>query len=143
LKNRFVTFASILILALHAVSSVAGDEVTLTVVGTDLKSSTGQLVVAVFDSSDSYLKKPVDAVFAPISENLRAVAEFHGLLAGTYAVSAFHDKNSDGKLNTRIAIPRENYGFSNNARSLFGPPSFKKASFEIFDQDVKIEIRVH
>lgn len=41
-----------------------------------------------------------------------------GLAPGTYAVSAFHDANENGKLDTLAGIPREGYGFSNN-------PSFK------------------
>lgn len=41
-----------------------------------------------------------------------------GLAPGTYAVSAFHDANENGKLDTFAGIPREGYGFSNN-------PSFK------------------
>jgi uncharacterized protein (DUF2141 family) len=36
----------------------------------------------------------------------------------------------NGKLDTnRLGIPTEGYGFSNNARNLFGPPSFAAASF--------------
>jgi len=34
------------------------------------------------------------------------------------------------KLDTNfLGIPKEPYGFSNNPSTLFGPPSFKKASF--------------
>ena len=37
-----------------------------------------------------------------------------GLAPGSYAVSVFHDANSNGKLDTFAGIPREGYGFSNN-----------------------------
>ena len=28
-------------------------------------------------------------------------------------------------------VPKEQYGFSNNARALFGPPTFEAAAFEL------------
>jgi uncharacterized protein (DUF2141 family) len=31
--------------------------------------------------------------------------------------------------NNFFGIPKEQYGFSNNARALFGPPNFEDASF--------------
>ena len=56
-------------------------------------------------------------------------------------MSVYYDKDSDGKLNTGLfGIPTELVGFSNQARSLFGPPSFKKASFPI-SNDHSIDIR--
>lgn len=52
---------------------------------------------------------------------------------GNYAISAFHDANSDNKLNTNaVGLPTEIYGFSNNVRGWFGPPDLE-------DQLVKID----
>jgi len=39
------------------------------------------------------------------------------------------DENMDGKMNSFLGIPSEAFGFSNNVKGLFGPPSFEKASF--------------
>ena len=51
---------------------------------------------------------------------------------GEYAVRVMHDVNGNGKLDTNIAgIPKEPYGFSNNARGNFGPPTFADAKFTI------------
>ena len=54
------------------------------------------------------------------------------LAPGKYAISIIHDENNNDKLDTNfIGIPKEGFGFSNNPRIMFGPPSFEKASFEI------------
>jgi uncharacterized protein (DUF2141 family) len=56
---------------------------------------------------------------------------FNGLPYGRYALSLIHDENSNGKLDTRLGIPREGFGFSNNPAIFFGPPSFRASSFAI------------
>ena len=46
-----------------------------------------------------------------------------------YAVAIYHDKNSNNKFDTFLSIPQEKFGFSNDAKVFFGPPSFDEASF--------------
>lgn len=47
------------------------------------------------------------------------------------AVSAHHDKNTNDKLDKNpLGIPTEPYGFSQNPKRGFGPPSFEEALFE-------------
>ena len=51
---------------------------------------------------------------------------------GIYAIGIFVDTNNNNKMDRNfLGIPKEQYGFSNNAKGSFGPPSFKDASFEI------------
>jgi len=50
---------------------------------------------------------------------------------GAYALSLIHDENGNGRLDTRLGIPREGFGFSNNPHIWFGPPSFSAARFMI------------
>ena len=67
----------------------------------------------------------------PISDG-QAIAVFVDVPAGPFAVSVFHDKDSDGELNSAaLGIPSEPYGFSGDARDMFGPPSFKEAQIEL------------
>jgi uncharacterized protein (DUF2141 family) len=62
---------------------------------------------------------------------------------GNYAVAIFHDVNQNGKLDKNIfGIPTEDYGFSNNARGSFGPPSYKDCSFS-FSNNKKIFIKLN
>jgi uncharacterized protein (DUF2141 family) len=43
-----------------------------------------------------------------------------------------HDSNSNQKLDTNwIGIPKEGYGFSNNAKATLGPPSFDQVKFNL------------
>jgi uncharacterized protein (DUF2141 family) len=58
-------------------------------------------------------------------------ATFEKVADGTYAVSAFHDANGNGKLDTNfIGIPKEAVAMSNNPR-VMGPPRFKPSLFEV------------
>ncbi len=62
---------------------------------------------------------------------------------GTYAISAYQDLNSNGKMGRIpfIGVPTEPYGFSNNVRAKFGPPKFKAASF-VVEGDTTIEFDI-
>ena len=79
----------------------------------------------------------------PISDG-QAIAVFEEVPAGPFAVSVFHDEDSNGELNSAaLGIPSEPYGFSGDARDLFGPPSFKEAQIELAAGETKqITIRV-
>ena len=73
----------------------------------------------------------------------RAIAEFEEVPAGLFAVSVFHDKDEDRKLDSVAGIPSEDYGFSADARDFFGPPSFTEASLELeAGESMRITIRV-
>ena len=50
---------------------------------------------------------------------------------GTYAIGVYIDENENEKLDTNfLGIPKEQYGFSNNAKA-FGIPKFESASFQL------------
>lgn len=98
-----------------------------------LRSDKGQVVCALFSSAADFPKNPAKAV-ATTKSNIshgQAVCEFSGTLPGRYAISTFHDENSNGKLDRNfIGIPREGVGASNNAIGHFGPPKFDAAAFQ-------------
>ena len=68
---------------------------------------------------------------------------FSNVPNGTYAVAIFHDENNNRKLDKNIfGIPKEGYGFSNNATGTFGPPTFDQAKFNIngtYSTEIKIQ----
>jgi len=94
-----------------------------------LRNDKGQVVCALFSSADGFPKKSDKAVAqarSPISSG-RAVCEFPDVKQATYAISVFHDENSNGKLDTNfMGIPREGVGASNNAKGHFGPPEIRR-----------------
>ena len=76
-----------------------------------------------------WLKSPVQAAVATIRGGV-ALCEFKNLPKGVYGISAFHDENKNGKLDTNfIGLPIEDYCASRDARNTFGPPSFADAKF--------------
>ena len=61
-----------------------------------------------------------------------------------YAIAIFHDKNSNDKFDTFFSIPKEKFGFSNNARVFLGPPKFEDASIFVGQNsivEIMIELR--
>lgn len=117
-------------------------EVTMT----GFKNEEGMALAAFFLDEGGW-PDPGDTTFATVSVPIhdgQAVAEFDDVPAGRFAVSVFHDENGDRELNTGVlGIPSEDYGFSADARDVFGPPSFAEASLELAAGEAKqITIRV-
>ncbi|MEO7035441.1 MAG: DUF2141 domain-containing protein [Polyangiaceae bacterium] len=76
-----------------------------------------------------WLKTPVQGAVALIHARV-ALCVFRGVPKGVYGISAFHDQNNNGKLDTNfIGLPTEDYCASRDARNTFGPPSFADAKF--------------
>jgi uncharacterized protein (DUF2141 family) len=100
-----------------------------------LRNDKGQLVCSLYSSADGFPKdaqKAIARTSAAIKDK-RGVCEFMGIAPNaTYAISVFHDENSNGKLDTNfMGIPREGVGASNGARGHFGPPKFDAAAFSL------------
>lgn len=63
---------------------------------------------------------------------------------GKYAVAAYVDNNKNGKQDKNfLGVPKEIYGFSNDARGMFGPPDFAAAEFDIGENAVSKSIHIH
>lgn len=74
-------------------------------------------------------------------ENGRAHWTVEAVPFGTYAVRLYHDENDNGELDTNVfGVPREAYGFSNNARGRFGPPNFEEAAFTVESDSLSLTI---
>lgn len=72
-----------------------------------------------------------------------AVATFHGLATGSYAVAVYQDLNRNGRFDKNfLGLPTEPYGFSRDARGSLGPPSFEAAAVEI-PATAKVVIHLH
>ncbi len=113
---------------------------------TGLRSDKGQIVCSLFSSAADFPKKMEKAV-AQIEAKISggaATCEFSGVAPGTYAVSVFHDQNSNGKLDTNfLGIPREGVGASNDAKGRFGPPKFAAAAFQFAGGRLDLLIPIH
>ena len=113
---------------------------------TGFENAEGQALVAFF-LDDSGWPDPDESIFAtltvPISDG-RAFAVVDDVPAGSFAVSVFHDEDGDRELGSgALGIPSEAYGFSADARDMFGPPDFEEARLELAAGETKqITIRI-
>jgi uncharacterized protein (DUF2141 family) len=116
----------------------------LTIIVTGFNDDTGNCRFALDNSKFVYERE--DTVWIgkvlPII-NKKVIVVIDSLEYGEYAVRIFHDENKNEIIDTNIlGIPTEDYGYSNNASSWFGPPSWDKAKFIFNKSDMTIEIEV-
>ena len=106
-----------------------------------MKADKGDVYIALYNSEASFLKKEIKGAIVKVS-NKKATAIFKNIKKGVYAISVFHDKNDNKKMDTNfIGIPKEPTGCSNGATGFMGPPKFKKAKFTV-TKDIVIPIKV-
>ena len=62
---------------------------------------------------------------------------------GIYAIAAYHDADSNRKLNRSfIGYPTEGFGFSNNPNTFLGIPSFGSVRFAVRSSGQKISLKL-
>lgn len=139
---------TLLILAISFLGlySVKAQEETfdLTVEVTGMDTDKGKVFLALYNSKETFLKssKTTKGTNAVVKDG-KAIAYFKGLKKGDYAISLFHDENDNNKMDTKIfGIPKEPYGFSNNAKGFMGPPKYKDAKFTL-DTNKTIAVEVN
>ncbi len=97
-----------------------------------LKTPTGKVMIAVYDSAQGWSSGKPARVAVASAADAAPSAKIVALPPGTYAVRAFQDVDGDGKMGTNpFGMPVEPYGFSRDAAPNMGPPSFDAAAFEV------------
>ncbi len=107
-------------------------------------TSAGKVMCDLYSSPDGFPVSPSKALaYATASiVDHDATCVFSGWPRGTYAVGAFHDRNSNGKMDWNfIGIPKEPFGVSQDAKSLMSSPSFAASAFQY--PGTRLEIVVH
>ena len=110
----------------------------------------GEMHLAIYDDPDVFendngekggaAKGIIDGVIEEVGMGT-AIYRFE-LLEGTYAIGIFVDANYNNEMDRNFfGVPKEQYGFSNDAKGSFGPPSFKEASFTV-SGDITLEINL-
>ena len=106
----------------------------LTIEIAPLKNDRGQIILAFMDENEDILKQLTAGIEGEICR-----FTIDSLEQGKYAFKYIHDENKNHKLDTKLfIIPKEGYGFSNNAKGKFGPPAFKDTVFELTGSDTLI-----
>jgi len=108
----------------------------------NFKNIKGKLQVCLTDKKEDFLKQCDYAKTVAVTNNTISL-KIANIKTGVYSVSLFHDENNNGVLDTKglFGIPSEPYGFSNNPRTTFGPPSFENCTF-LIDGDKQIYIKL-
>jgi len=110
----------------------------------NIRNSTGTVDCALFESSvgfpNEFLRSAMNVMVLKIRKT-QARCHFEDIPPGTYAIAVIHDENMNGRLDDNlIGIPTEGYGFSKDAKALFGAPSFSAASFPYDGQNLDFTI---
>jgi len=125
------------------VSAQSGGPGTLIVKITGLHSGKGQVRIAVFNSSETWLGDH-PAYNATIDVGGQSLAwRLTDIPYGDYGIAVFHDENQNGKMDKNfLGMPLEPYGFSNNQRVNFGPPKWERAKFAVKNSAAEVSIEV-
>lgn len=112
---------AIIILGFLLLKPVYGDTYPfrLTVVG--IPSDSGNIMLLIRNEVGDTVQREV------VRANADSLTIDLNLPYGKYAIAVFHDENQNLKLDKSIlGWPVEKYGFSNNARGVFGPPELNE-----------------
>ena len=136
-KYTSMAFIGVLTVILLPGTAANADEL---IVRVDNIKEAGEIHIAIYDSAEAFeADRGEKGGAAPgITQGTIEMVEpgsviyRYELPPGTYAIGIFHDANLNNRLdNYFFGVPREQYGFSNNARGFMGPPSFEDAAFSV------------
>jgi uncharacterized protein (DUF2141 family) len=110
----------------------------------NIKPYTGNIMIAIFNSKETYFEMDKMLAGYEISVDSSSVScTFSDLPIGIYAITIYHDQDSNGEMNRNwLGMPTEGYAFSNNFASSIRPASFDDASFKL-KTDATLEIRMN
>jgi uncharacterized protein (DUF2141 family) len=135
-------FVSALV-ALLAAEAAPGEAADLTIEVTGLRNGDGLLRLALFDDAREFPEGAALRREDVPAAHERMLVNLPDLPPGTYAVALFHDENGDNEFATSfLGIPREGYGFSNDASAFLSAPGFHESAFELPDGGGRIQITV-
>ncbi|HEY4999295.1 MAG TPA: DUF2141 domain-containing protein [Usitatibacter sp.] len=113
----------------------------------NIRNSTGTVACALFESAEGFPIEFLHSATNVMVIKIRATnarCDFEDIPPGRYAIAVIHDENMNGKLDTDwVGIPTEGYGFSNDAKALFGAPSFAAASLLYDGRNLEMTISLN
>jgi uncharacterized protein (DUF2141 family) len=110
------------------------------------KRTSVKFYVAIFNSAADFpdnAKKAYKTLIVPVQNQQKEQIIKFQLPEGQYAISVFADENNNQKLDTNIlGIPKESFGFSQNPRITFGPPTFQESEFLVDSNPTYLDIKL-
>ncbi len=116
-----------LMIALLFAATLPAYAADLTIRVDGVASADGDIKIALYNSADSFLIKPLRGLQAPAHAGTVEV-KVDDLPPGDYAFAVYHDANGNGKMDRNmVGMPTEDYAFSNNAVGKRGAPRYDDA----------------
>jgi uncharacterized protein (DUF2141 family) len=139
-----ISVSAVVVLFAPLIFAQSGGKAEVVVKITGLRSEKGQVKIAVFNSSETWLgdhpvyKSTIDVKSQAVTWKINDVPY------GDYGIAVFHDENKNGQMDKNfLGIPQEAYGFSNNMRVTFGPPKWEKSKFTVQGPTIEVSIEVN
>ena len=131
-------FAVLVGLCLPAAAGAAELEVEIT----GVRSANGMVRLALYNDPDKFPKRSGSIAGGDIEAAKGSVVYvFRNLRPGLYAVAIYHDANANKKFDKNsLGLPREGFGFSNDARPVFSAPGFEAAAVTLKAPRTRIKI---
>lgn len=143
LERYFTNSIFVLPLLLCSFGVSAGD---LTIDIRDVRGTKGKLQVAVFDREEAYRASDYEQAYALFTLSINTGSNgvtLHGLPRGEYAISLFHDENSNDEMEIGLTgMPQEGYGTS-NAIDKYDEPSFAEAGVSVEDKHKTVQVQIY
>jgi uncharacterized protein (DUF2141 family) len=112
----------------------------------DVRNARGEVAFTVYgDDSHRFLAKHGKLARARIPAATPVTSACFWLKPGAYAVAIYHDENDDHDFNRTLFSIKEGFGFSNDAPTTLGLPSFSDVRFALPQggRTVRITMRYH
>ncbi len=115
----------------------------LHVVIDEVKNNDGVILAQLFSGEDNFNKgQAITGTKLPAKKGIGELM-FKDLVPGEYVVRLFHDENNNQKMEKNIfGMPKEGYGFSNEAVAHLGPPKYKDMVVQIEAKDASVRTKV-
>ena len=121
----------------NSITAQTYKSITVTVV--NATSDAGKIGYALY-TKNNFMRQPIQGKNAKIV-NGKSTIVFENVPSGEYAITCYHDKNYNGKMDFQTnGMPLEDYGASNNVMT-FAPPTFENAKFILKDENLKLDIK--
>tara|TARA_B100001248_G_C27355490_1_gene443597 strand:+ start:75 stop:500 length:426 start_codon:yes stop_codon:yes gene_type:complete len=139
-----INFLIILSFTLLVCSEISSGEIKIFV--SNIEEKKGTIHYGVYNNSQLFPEDSGKILggYEEVSKVIESGLLIDNLDESNYAIAIFHDTNSNNKFDTFLSIPKEKFGFSNNAKVFLGPPRFEDASIFVGQNsivEIMIELR--
>lgn len=110
----------------------APGQARLTVIATGLRNAGGEVAFTIYpDDKSRFLARHGKLLRVRVKTLAPVTTACFWVPPGHYAIAQYHDENGDRHFNRTLFAPKEGFGFSNDAPTSIGLPSFASARFVV------------